>query len=149
MSGHIFGAIGVNPAVIKHAYLYALLYYISCGFQTQFDCYRQYLNSTNQSFVVKYAVIFSFAVHVVLLLPLASFLDLGMLGVGLAAILTSFNCMAFVMVYVWRFSPNPVIPFLSASWPSLMKTESVRGHLGLAISSVSMVCATWWAIELL
>ncbi len=44
--------LGIEPEVAKHAHDFGLFLFLAMGFHMQFDCYKQYLNGTEQSRVV-------------------------------------------------------------------------------------------------
>ena len=58
------------------------------GFHMQFDCYRQYLNATNQSKVIQYAVTSALFFHIFICYVLTVQLECGVIGVSVATIVT-------------------------------------------------------------
>lgn len=113
---------GVDQTVASHAYNFALILYLAIGFNMQFDCYRQYLNSTNQSRVVQFTSMASLVLHLVWLHLLTSVWKLGYIGVALAMLLTSIVNFSSVASYLWYY--EGLKPF-SFSWGRAMKAKHV------------------------
>ena len=88
----------------------------------QFDCYRQYLNSTNQSRVVQFTSIVSLVLHLVWLHLLTSVWKLGYIGVALAMLLTSIVNFSSVASYLWYYEGLRPFRF---SWGRAMKAKHV------------------------
>ena len=58
------------------------------GFHMQFDCYRQYLNATNQSKVIQYAVSCALFFHIGICYLFTVSFEFGVAGVAIATIIT-------------------------------------------------------------
>ena len=56
--------------------------------------------------------------------------------------------MMFVMIYSWKFSGYKVHPIPSRITSYLGKNE-VSIYLGISGPSIVMLCAEWWAFEIL
>ena len=87
----------------SHAFNFAWVLYFAIGFNMQFDCYRQYLNSTDQSRVVQFTNMTSLVLHLVWLHLLTSVWQLGYIGVALAMLLTSIVNFSTVAAYLWYY----------------------------------------------
>ena len=140
--------LGVSEAVAGYGYEYAFIMYFSMGFHSQFDCYRQYLNSTNQSRVVKYTVLVTLIFHLCALYLVTRVFQLGIKGVAIAYLMTCILNFLIVMVYVWKYAEYRVHPF-RFKFKKLLKIEYVKVYMKLAAPSIALVCAQWWAIEIL
>ena len=119
------------------------------GFHMQFDCYRQYLNATNQSKVVQYAVSSTLLIHFVLCHILTIEYDFGVTGVAVATMFTCALNMAFLMCYS-AFK----LDYKVSIWPqvgikSLLRKNELKVYLGISGPSIVMLCAEWWAYEAL
>ena len=75
-------------------------------------------------------------------------MDLHIIGLGLSFTITSFNSMAIVVIYLWLYAEHKVTPF-ALSWSKLMKPEPLKYYMRLALPSIAMICAAWWAVEVL
>ena len=112
----------------------------------QFDCYRQYLNSTNQSRVVKFTNLVTLVFHLGWLQLLTKFWKFGYIGVALAMLLTTMSNFTIVAGYTWKV--EGLNPF-TFSWKRVMKAKYVKVYLVLAAPSIALVCGQWWAVEIL
>lgn len=141
-------AVGVDPDVASYAQNFSLYLYFAMGFHMQFDCYRQYLNATNQSKVVQYAVSSTLFTHFVVCYALVVELDQGVTGVAAATMVTCALNMLFVMLYSAFVSEQPVR--LLPSQPSeLLRVNDLKVYLSISGPSIVMLCAEWWAYEAL
>ena len=140
----------VNPKVIENAGEFIIIYFIGRLVNSQFDCYRQYLNSTNQSHVIKYTSFISLVFHVLWLYLFCKFYEFGAVGVAIATLLTSIVNFLVVMIYCWKFSPkNLVVRPFYFKLSLLLKKEYVKTYLALAFPSIIMVCVQMYAYEIL
>lgn len=57
-------AVGIDPEVASFAQYYSFFQYFAMVSHMQFDCYRQYLNATNQSKIVQIVVTCSSPFHI-------------------------------------------------------------------------------------
>ena len=92
-------SLGIDAEVASYAHKFGFYLYFAIGFHMQFDCYRQYLNATNNSRVVQYAVSSTLLFHVLLCYLLTEKLDLGVEGVGIATIVTCAGNFLFLVFY--------------------------------------------------
>ena len=136
--------------MVEYANEFIIIYFIGRMVNSQFDCYRQYLNSTNQSHVVKYTSFISLVFHVLWLYLLCKSYEMGLVGVAIATLLTSLVNFLIVMIYCWKFSPSNLIvrPFYFKI-KLLLKKEYVKTYLALAFPSILMVCVQMYAYEIL
>ena len=58
--------VGVDPGVAVYAQEFGTFLYFAMVFQMQFDCYREYLNATNQSKIVTVIVATTTPFHILL-----------------------------------------------------------------------------------
>ena len=65
----ILTSLGIDSEVAGHAARFSFFLFIAICFHMQFDCYRQYLNATNNSKVVQYAVSSTILVVITLVFP--------------------------------------------------------------------------------
>lgn len=57
---------GFDEQVAENCHNFGLTLFFAMGFHMQFDCYKQYLNGTDQSRVVQYAVSGTISIHFIL-----------------------------------------------------------------------------------
>ena len=72
----------------------------------------------------------------------------GVLGVGFAQIFNSALIMIFVMIYSWKFSGRNIHPIPNEIKSYLGKNE-LKIYFGISGPSIVMLCAEWWAFEVL
>lgn len=104
----ILVAAGIDREVAENAHEFGFYLFLAMGFHMQFDCYKQYLNGTNQSRIVQYAVSSTILVHLCMCYVLTNVLSLGVTGVGLATTVTCALNMLFVVVWTWKMTPEAV-----------------------------------------
>ena len=75
-------------------------------------------------------------------------LGFGVIGVGFANALNCFLNMTFVMIYSWKYSGYEVNPIPQNVRHYLGKHE-MKVYLGISGPSIVMLCAEWWAFEIL
>ena len=74
---------------------------------------------------------------------------MGFIGAATAMLLTSMLNMILVMVYMSVFAEHRISPFAHFSWQKLMKKKAIDEYMTLALPCIAMVCASFWAIEIL
>lgn len=130
----------------RYANDFGLYLFLAMGFHMQFDCYKQYLNGTNQSRIVQFAVSSTILIHLALCYTMTYYLDLEVVGVGIATMTTCFLNMLFTMLYTWKMTVYEVKPLPSAPL-SLLQTKDLKIYMGISGPSILMLCADWWAYE--
>ena len=86
--------------------------------------------------------------HLVLCYWLTRVIDGGVAGVGIATMVTCAMNVTFLCIYSWKFTEAKLAPFPS-NIASLLKPEDVRVYLAISGPSIILLCAEWWAYELL
>jgi len=85
-------------------------------------------------------------IHVLLCYVLVNWFSLGVVGVGIATMVTCFSNMVLVSLWCWRYTEYAVFPF-PTNPRSLLKAHDLRIYLQIAGPSTLMCCAEWWAYE--
>ena len=129
-----------------NAQKFGIFLFIAIGFHLQFDCYRHYLNSTNQSRIVQYAVSSTILVHLALCYLLVVQVGLGIVGVGIAMIVTCSLNMFFVITWTWKMTPEAVKP-IPTNPRELVKSDDVKRYIEIGGPCMIMCCAEWWSYE--
>ena len=86
-------------------------------------------------------------VHVLLCYIFTIKMDLGVSGVSLATIATTFLYMTLVMIYAWRFSEFKIRP-VPRNTRALLAWYDLSIYMAISLPSIAMVCAEWWGTEL-
>ena len=149
MSYRVLISINVDVVVAGKAYQYAILLFIAMFFHSQFDCYRVYLISTKEPHVVKKIVVSSLVCHISALILLVTVLKMKSKGVVFAMIISCFFNFAVTMVYTWCYSGHPTKNPFIFKLRNVLENEQVKSYMRIALPSAVLVCATWWAIEIL
>ena len=95
---------------------------------------------------MQFTNLFSLVLHLVWLHLFTSVLEFDYLGVAFAMLLTSVVNFSSVAAYLWFKEGHHPFKF---SWDRVMKAKYVKVYLVLAAPSIALVCAQWWAVELL
>ena len=114
----------------------------------QFDCYRQYLNATNQSKVIQYAVTSALFFHIGICYVFTVMLEYGVVGVSVATIITQAVYTTFVMIWTWKMTAHPISP-IPSDVTSLLNKDDLKVYLGISGPSIVMLCAEWWSYAIL
>ena len=114
----------------------------------QFDCYRQYLNSTNQSIVVQYVVTCTLPIQIILCFFLTHYYDFGVSGVAFANLVTLSLNLLLISLYCWTKTEHKLYP-LPIKLSSLLKKQDLKVYMGISSPSIVMLCAEWWAYDIL
>lgn len=64
-------------------------------------------------------------------------------------ILYSFLNLAATTVYTWCYSDHPTKNPFIFRLSNVLEREQVRSYMSIALPSAVLVCATWWAVEIL
>ena len=145
---HILVGAGIEEEVAANAQKFGIIFFIAIGVHMQFDCYRHYLNSTNQSRIVQYAVSSTILVHLALCYTFVVWFDLGIIGVAMAMIATCSLNLLFVAGWAWKMTPEAVKPIPERPW-ELLRPADVKRHAEIGIPCLLMCCAEWWSYECL
>ena len=145
---HILVWAGIDVEVAANAQKFGIFLFIAIGFHLQFDCYRHYLNSTNQSQIVQYAVTSTIFVHLALCYIFVHKVDLGIVGVGMAMIVTCTLNMLIVIMWTWKMTPEAVKP-IPTNPIELLRPADVISHVKIGGPCLMMTCAEWWSYEIL
>ena len=70
------------------------------------------------------------------------------MGIGFAQIVNCCLNMLFVMIYSWKFSGYNVNP-IPYDICSYLGRHELSVYLGISGPSIIMLCAEWWAFEIL
>ena len=73
-------------------------------------------------------------------------LEWGVVGVGIATLITCALNMLFVMLYTWKRSIYKVQP-LPTNIRKLLNGTDVNIYMKISVPSIVMLCADWWAYE--
>ena len=138
--------LGIDHEVALHAHEFGFWLFLAMGFHMQFDCYKQYLNGTNQSKIVQYAVMSTLMIHLFMCYIFTNKLELGVAGVGFATMITCALNMLFVVLWTWKMTPEAVSPIPKNPIESL-RARHVKIYMGISVPSIVMLCADWWAYE--
>lgn len=111
----------------------------------QFDLLKRFLAAMRITFVPMLGQIIATAIH----LPLCHLLvikhGMGIKGLGLATSITNFNLLTITMIYCH------CTPDINRAL-SMPGKDSFRGwseYLKVSLPSTVMICAEWWAFEVL
>ena len=102
--------VGIDPEIAYYAQIFSLFFFVATSLHMQFDCYRQYLNSTGQSRIVQYAVSSTLLLHLVFNFLFTKVLKFGICGIGISIILTLGLNLLFVMLHSWKMNVNKIEP---------------------------------------
>ena len=87
--------------VASYAYSFTWVLYFAVGFNMQFDCYRQYLNSTGRSSIVQFTNLGSLMLHLLWLKLFTGVWGLGYIGVAFAMLMTAMINFSTIAIYLW------------------------------------------------
>jgi multidrug resistance protein, MATE family len=138
---------------IDHDLAYSTAYFVACStpaffFHLQFDCNRQFLNSTLNSSVVMNAVSFSTLLHIFWCWLFIIKLDLGITGAAMANGVHTFTCLA-ISQFGMRFQIEPRVPIISVPTLEMFQSKRTSQYLKLGLPSIGTICLEWWGIEIL
>ncbi|KAJ0096290.1 hypothetical protein Patl1_28713 [Pistacia atlantica] len=136
---------GQDPVISSIASTYLVFSLPDLFFQSIINPLKIYLRTQNITFPLMLSAALALALHAPLNYLLVYHLSLRIQGVAVAAVLTDFNLLLTLLVYIF-FSDT-----CGKSWPgwSLECFVEWRPILGLAIPSCISVCLEWWWYELM
>jgi len=140
---------GIEEEVARHTQEYTYLLYPAVFFHVQFDTYRQYLNATRQPTIVLYAFASTFLLHLGLCHLFINVLRWPAYFVALSMGVACLANLLLVCLYGQFFAPHKVSMFGFLNVPALLKPGGVSRYLAISIPSIVMLCAEWWAMEIL
>jgi len=110
-----------------------------------FDANRQYLNAMNRASVVMYTMIITSIMHLVWCYLFVFYIDLDVVGVAVATLITLVLNFMITSVYARRDK------FLKKSffWFSKDSFKDLNEYLNVALPSCLMLCLEWWSFEVL
>lgn len=115
--------------------------YIFCTF----DLVKRWLACLRENQIPMYAITISFALHQPICLILLFYFELGVIGLAIGLTITNFITLAIVFTFIWK---TPRIrqclqPF------SMEVFKGWGAYLRVAVPSMVMLCAEWWALDVL
>jgi MATE family multidrug resistance protein len=145
-SEKILIAIGQDPstAAVSQYYIYWL---IPCTFfRGCVNLLKQFLNCCNLSYIPMISTIISNVLHLGWLCLFMIVFDMGISGIGLATLIT-FTTQASAMLIYANMVPELKEALYLA--PSQDLFSGWGQYLAYSLPNVAMVCAEWWAFELI
>jgi Na+-driven multidrug efflux pump len=137
----------IEEDVASYAHTYSLFMFPALFFHTQFDTYRQYLNSTGLSQIVLYAFGATIGFHFALCYLMIEVLGLPVVSVGFSFLMTTFGNMAFVVVYSHKYAGRDVNPWGFLDYGTLLRREEVDAYLKISLPAIVMILAEWCAMD--
>ena len=72
--------------------------------------------------------------------------DLGIIGVGMAMIVTCSLNLLFVVAWSWKMTPEAVKPIPEKPW-ELLRPADLKRHAEIGMPCLVMCCADWFSYE--
>jgi len=141
----ILTAFGQDPEVIDHAMTYITVCIPSVYFQIMFDLKKRFLNCMTYSWVPMLAQTGGTILHVLWCYILVVHLDLQVVGLGLATAITNVGIFLMITIYAHCIPKikESLFCFDDSAWSGWGE------YFKLGVPSTVMICAEWWAFEIL
>jgi len=110
------------------------------------DLMKRFLNAMNVTYVPMIASIITSVMHLGFLFIFVTCMQLEVLGLVISSSLTFSLQLAIVMVYASWFLPDLQE---AIQMPTKDVFSEWRSYFSLAIPSMMMLCAEWWAFEII
>lgn len=138
-------ALGQNPDITMVASMYCLYSLPDLLANSFLQPLRIYLKSQGLATPMLWCSAAAVILHVPLNILLVSVLELGVPGVAVAAVLTNFNMVFFILGYLW-YSGALKDTWVPWSYDSFQEWWPL---LGLALPSCLGICLEWWWYEII
>ena len=137
----------IEEEVAENAQKFTIYMIPAMFFHMQFDCYRQYLNATQQSKVVLFAFLTTILLHFYWCHMLINEWGWDFQGAAVAQMITSALNLLFVMFATTCCTRITIKPFVFSK--RLLSWSSLKEYLSISLPSMTMLCSEWWAYEIL
>ena len=140
--------IGIEEEVAGYVHDYTIFLYPGMFIYIQFDTYKQYLNVTAHNTVVLLSNTVSIVVHIYLCHLFTEVMDL---PVATVAVAFGISCTANLMILAMysKFCIEHRVSFLGMFDVKLLNKDKVYEYMAISVPSIVMLCAEWWAMEIL
>lgn len=146
--GRFYRLINVDDELVEHVESINLVNIVTMVFVGQFECYRQYLASTQRSYVVLWSVLVTVPLHIALCYFITFSLEYKHLGPPIAFGLTWMANLAIVMIYAKFFAPPQLrVNFLLLS-RELYSWAQIKDDLSNSLKILASYYAEHWPYEL-